>query len=228
LTSAGERYEAERNRDNSRPHGGEHAETEVCHSADIHRVMRILGWTDRRVVRDDAQRDEERGDQHAGAVADARRISTNGERTHLIEASLRSVGNSTDAKIMADDSRQLQGATQLAVMRAVWRTSGGTVDEVRNAMPDDLKSSYTTIQTLLNRLAERGLLVRDPGRTARGPTGKITYRPAISEEQYLTESIERALDGASPEARTIVISNLIGRLGEPAPPKRKKRKRDTK
>jgi len=129
---------------------------------------------------------------------------------------------------MPDDSRQLQGATQLAVMRAVWRISGGTVDDVRNALPDELKSSYTTIQTLLNRLAERGLLLRDPGRTARGPTGKITYRPAITEEEYLAESIERTLEGASPEARHVAITNLLGRLGEMPPSKGRRRKRDPK
>ena len=115
---------------------------------------------------------------------------------------------------MTDESRQVQGVTQLAVMRAVWRTGGGTVDEIRDAMPEELQSGYKTIQTLLNRLAERGLLTRDPGRTARGPTAKITYRAAVTEEDYLAESIERALEGASPEARHLAITQLIGRFPE--------------
>jgi predicted transcriptional regulator len=97
-------------------------------------------------------------------------------------------------------------------MRAVWSTGGGTVDEIRDAMPEELQSGYKTIQTLLNRLAERGLLTRDPGRTARGPTAKITYRAAISEEDYLAESIERTLEGASPEARQLAITQLMGRF----------------
>jgi predicted transcriptional regulator len=125
---------------------------------------------------------------------------------------------------MTDEARQVQGGTQLAVMRAVWRTGGGTVDEIRDAMPEELQSGYNTIQTLLNRLAERGLLTRDPGRAARGPTAKITYRAAVSEEDYLAESIERALEGASPEARQLAITQLIGRLEEGDKPGARRRK----
>ena len=115
----------------------------------------------------------------------------------------------------SDDRRQVQGETQLALMRAVWRTGGGTVEEIRGALPEELQSGYKTIQTLLNRLVDRGLLARTPGQAARGPTGKITYRAVLSEDEYLMETIERTLEGASPEARHVAISQLIGRLEKP-------------
>lgn len=111
---------------------------------------------------------------------------------------------------MGDDARQLQGESQTEVMRAVWRTGGGTVDEIRSALPAEFQSGYTTVQTLLNRLAERGLLSRTRGQRARGPTAKIVYRPLISEDEYLTETIERALDGATPEARQLALMRFVG------------------
>ena len=115
----------------------------------------------------------------------------------------------------SDDRRQVQGETQLALMRAVWRTGGGTVEEIRGALPEELQSGYKTIQTLLNRLVDRGLLARTPGQAARGPTGKITYSAVLSEDEYLMETIERTLEGASPEARHVASSQLIGRLEKP-------------
>jgi predicted transcriptional regulator len=126
---------------------------------------------------------------------------------------------------MGDEGRQLQGESQLAVMRALWRIGAGTVDDVRDALPADYQSGYTTIQTLLNRLVERGLLTRTPGRAPRGPTGKIVYRPALTEDQYLAESIERTLEGATPEARRLAITQLIGRLDDTGRPKRRKTKK---
>jgi predicted transcriptional regulator len=126
---------------------------------------------------------------------------------------------------MAEEKRTLQGEIQLAVMRAVWSTGGGTVDDIRAAMPADYQSGYNTVQTLLNRLADRGLLERTPGQTARGPGGKIVYRPALSESDYLAESIERTLADASPDARRLAITQLIGRLDPDELPGRGKKKR---
>ena len=126
---------------------------------------------------------------------------------------------------MAADGPQLHGEIQTQLMKVVWRIGGGTVEEIRAAMPAGYESAYTTTQTVLNRLAERGLLSRTPGRTARGPTAKIVYRPLISEEQYLADSIERTLAGATPEARRQVIAHLLGRFDEEAPPPRSRRRR---
>jgi predicted transcriptional regulator len=123
---------------------------------------------------------------------------------------------------MADETWTLQGETQRAVMRAVWRIGGGTVDEIRAAMPAEYEAAYNTVQTILNRLAERGLLVRTRGQTPRGPGGKIFYSAALSEEEYVTGSIERTLADASPEARRLALTQLIGRLGEDPPARRRK------
>jgi predicted transcriptional regulator len=129
------------------------------------------------------------------------------------------------ANAMGEETRTLQGESQIAVMQAVWRIGGGTVDDIRNAMPAELQSGYNTVQTILNRLAERGLLVRTPGQTARGPSGKIVYNAALSEGDYVAESIERSLAAASPEARRLAITQLIGRLEDDDRPRRKKKKR---
>lgn len=91
-------------------------------------------------------------------------------------------------------------------MRALWRIGSGRVDEVRQALPKRSRSAYTTVQTVLNRLADRGLLSRSKDGKA------IVYRVKVDEAEYLTNSLARALSGASDEARKTAIAHLVGEL----------------
>ncbi|MGI8712201.1 MAG: BlaI/MecI/CopY family transcriptional regulator [Solirubrobacteraceae bacterium] len=104
------------------------------------------------------------------------------------------------------DLPSIQGELQGQIMPALWRLGDGTVEEVRAALPARYRSAYTTVQTVLNRLADRGLL----GRERRG--NAIVYRPLISEAQYLSRSIDETLAGASTDARQAVLARLVGRL----------------
>jgi predicted transcriptional regulator len=100
----------------------------------------------------------------------------------------------------------LQGDLQLQVMRALWRLGEGSVEAVREALPGAYQGAYTTVQTVLNRLADRTLL----GRERRGKM--IVYRPVISEAEYLSRSIHRTLASASSDARQEALAELIGGL----------------
>ena len=91
-------------------------------------------------------------------------------------------------------------------MAVAWRLGAGTVEQVRSALPPRYQSAYTTVQTVLNRLAERKLLTR----TKEGNV--FVYRPAISEDEYVSLSIERTLASASVDARQAALARLIGEL----------------
>jgi predicted transcriptional regulator len=106
------------------------------------------------------------------------------------------------------DVTPIQGELQTQVMAALWRLGAGTVEQVRSALPARYRGAYTTVQTVLNRLAERGLLQRE--REGRG----IVYRPAVSEAEYLSGTIRHTLAGASSDARQAALANLIGGLDE--------------
>lgn len=101
---------------------------------------------------------------------------------------------------------QIQGDLQEQIMRALWRLDRGTVEQVRKALPKRHRGAYTTIQTVLNRLAERGLVQRKrDGRL-------IIYSPRIGEAAYLSRTLNRALAGASSEARRAALASLVGEL----------------
>lgn len=92
-------------------------------------------------------------------------------------------------------------------MRVLWSVEDASVEQVRLALPAERRGAYTTIQTVLNRLAERGLLER-------ARSGKaLRYSAKVSEADYLSSSLHRALDGASSDARRSALANLVGDLG---------------
>lgn len=103
-------------------------------------------------------------------------------------------------------SGEIQGELQEQIMAVLWRTGPGSVEHVREGLPSRHRSAYTTVQTVLNRLAERSLV----GRTRRGRA--VIYTAKLSESQYLSRSLERTLTGASTEAREIALTELIGGL----------------
>lgn len=100
----------------------------------------------------------------------------------------------------------VHGEVQAQVMAALWRLGEGTVEQVRSALPRRYRGAYNTVQTTLNRLAERDLLSRE--RHGRG----IVYRPKVTEADYLSGSIRRTLAGASSDARQAALASIIGGL----------------
>jgi predicted transcriptional regulator len=106
------------------------------------------------------------------------------------------------------DLTPITGELQTQIMATVWRLGNATVEDVRRGLPPRYRGAYTTVQTVLNRLAERGLLSRHKAGNA------IEYRPRVSEAEYVTRSISQTLAGASMDARQAALARLIGDLGE--------------
>jgi predicted transcriptional regulator len=100
----------------------------------------------------------------------------------------------------------LGGDLQVQVMQTLWRLGAGTVEDVRSGLPAGYRGAYTTVQTVLNRLAERGMI----SRTRVGRV--IEYRPAVTESQYVARSIQQTLAAASGDARQAALAELIGGL----------------
>jgi hypothetical protein len=56
---------------------------------------------------------------------------------------------------------ELKGPLQAEVMAVLWKLGAATVDEVRARQRGAKRRSYTAVQTVLNRLVERGFVERD-------------------------------------------------------------------
>ena len=110
-------------------------------------------------------------------------------------------------RAMADPT-PIQGELQTQVMATLWRLRSGTVEQVRSALPSRYQGAYTTVQTVLNRLAERGLLERR--KEGRG----LVYTPKVTEAEYLSRTISHTLAGASSDARQAALATILGGLDE--------------
>lgn len=106
----------------------------------------------------------------------------------------------------SDNHPSFRGELQAEVMAAIWKLGEAKVDDVRALQPPRRRSGYTTIQTVLNRLVDRGLLSRERKGQA------YIYRARFNEAEYLARAIGDRLAGASPDARRAALLNLVGDL----------------
>ena len=97
----------------------------------------------------------------------------------------------------------LRGDLQANIMAIVWRLGEATVEDVRDRQPPRHRPAYTTVQTVMNRLVERGLLTRTKSGRA------FVYRAAFAEPEYLARAIEDRLADTSRETRQAALISLV-------------------
>lgn len=104
------------------------------------------------------------------------------------------------------DAPGFRGDLQSEVMAAVWKLGEAKVDDVRALQPARRRSAYNTVQTVMNRLVERGLLSRRKSGTA------YLYKARYDEADYVSRTIGGRLRLLSPETRQEVLINIVGEL----------------
>lgn len=91
-------------------------------------------------------------------------------------------------------------------MACVWKLGEARVDDVRRLQPRSRRSAYTTLQTVMNRLVEHGLLTRERRGSA------FYYRATYDEADYIARTVGEQLASASPDARREALVHLVGSL----------------
>ncbi|KGN31692.1 transcriptional regulator [Knoellia sinensis KCTC 19936] len=104
------------------------------------------------------------------------------------------------------------GDLERAVMELLWsgaadRPQGASVREVLEGLPADRDLAYTTVMTVLDRLAKKGLVTRErDGRAWR-------YTPAGTRESLTAETMRASLGDAT-DRRTALLHFLDGATPE--------------
>src|SRR2546423_15591753 len=101
----------------------------------------------------------------------------------------------------------VRGDLQAEIMAAIWQLGEARVDDVRDRQPKGRRSAHNTIQTVMNRLGERGLLERE----RRGHA--FTYRARVREDEYLAHPNGERLADAPPTPRPAALAKPVVRLG---------------
>jgi len=101
---------------------------------------------------------------------------------------------------------EIRGDLQAEIMAAVWKLGEATVEQVRSDLPGDGRPAYNTVQTVLNRLETKNMLVRVRDGRAH------LYKPSVEESDFVARSLGERLAEASPKARRLALLNLVDEL----------------
>jgi len=114
------------------------------------------------------------------------------------------------------------------ILEQYWKLGTRSVREILESLPDEERVAYTTVQTLVYRLEQKGAL-----RKVRKIGNAQLFEPAIDRSEFRSGLVRDLLDlfGGSPrllvsnllETGTITLQDLKS-LQEAAPPKSKKRR----
>jgi BlaI family penicillinase repressor len=89
------------------------------------------------------------------------------------------------------------------ILEQCWKLGTCSVREILESLPDDERVAYTTVQTLVYRLEEKGAL-----RKVKKIGNAQLFEPAIDEREYRRGLMRDLLDlfGGSPR---VLVSNLL-------------------
>ena len=98
------------------------------------------------------------------------------------------------------------GERELDIMQELWRRGTATVSEVHAGLGDDV--AYNTVQTMLNRLEEKGYVRRDTGDRAH------RYRPLLKEQAAVGGAIRRLTSRFFDGSAEALAARLVEELDE--------------
>jgi predicted transcriptional regulator len=85
--------------------------------------------------------------------------------------------------------RKVFGELEAAIMACLWARGGGTVSEVFKALTAQREVAYSTVRTVMERLAEKGYLRCDNHQRA------YVYTPTQSQDDFLRQLGQTILGG---------------------------------
>lgn len=101
---------------------------------------------------------------------------------------------------------QVLGELEAEIMELVWMLGETTVREVHHALLKGRDIAYTTVMTVMTRLAEKGILTREADGNA------YLYRPSMSREVFVSEMVGEVLDALLASHSTQTVSHFVARL----------------
>jgi predicted transcriptional regulator len=93
---------------------------------------------------------------------------------------------------------------ELDCMNALWSVGEGTVRQIRQLIAATRPRAYTTIMTILDRLAQKGVVARQKSGRA------YMYRPNLTAEQARAHAVERIVDGFFEGSTQALAAQLAG------------------
>ncbi len=111
--------------------------------------------------------------------------------------------------------QKLLGELEAEVMEVVWERGACTARVVHEHLQQTSRSlAYSTIKTVLERLSEKRLLVRQKVDNA------YVYRPASSKAEFTSRAMQRIVDSLLDSFPESVVDHLLYRFDHATPEQR--------
>ena len=98
---------------------------------------------------------------------------------------------------------------ELDCMNALWPLGEATVRDIQGALAETKPRAYTTIMTILDRLAQKGVV-------ARRKAGRAwVYRPNLSAQEARSHALARIVDGFFEGSADALAAHLTTQVSSP-------------
>ncbi|HEU4453361.1 MAG TPA: BlaI/MecI/CopY family transcriptional regulator [Longimicrobium sp.] len=105
--------------------------------------------------------------------------------------------------------RKILGDLEADVMEAIWARGRATVHDVHERLTAaDRDLAYTTVMTVMSRLADKGLLEK------RKDGAAYVYMPAASKEEFTTRTFGTVLSELLDDFTAPAMSQFVEHMGE--------------
>jgi predicted transcriptional regulator len=105
--------------------------------------------------------------------------------------------------------RKILGDLEADVMEAIWALGRATVHDVHQRLADAHRElAYTTVMTVMSRLAEKGLLEK------RKDGAAYVYMPAASKEEFTKRTVGTVLSELLDDFNAPAMSQFVELVGE--------------
>jgi predicted transcriptional regulator len=99
-------------------------------------------------------------------------------------------------------TRKIPPPLELLCLNALWSRGQGSVKEVREFVTPSRRLAYTTVMTVLDRLARRGIVTRSKAGRA------FVYAPAVSRDAMRRLALKEFLDSYFDSSRHQLVQFL--------------------
>jgi predicted transcriptional regulator len=104
--------------------------------------------------------------------------------------------------------RKILGDLEADVMEVIWARGRATVHDVHERLAADRELAYTTVMTVMSRLADKGLLEKWKDGAA------YVYVPAASKEEFTRRTVGTVLSELLDDFTAPVMSQFVDFMGE--------------
>lgn len=120
--------------------------------------------------------------------------------------------NSNRARRPGRGAEKMLGDLELAIMRVAWSRQSVTVRDVLDVLNKTRRLAYTTVMTVMGRLANKGLFIAEKaGKTYR-------YRAAFTQEEFDARTAGQVVGSLIADfGGEVAISQFVRKLAEADP-----------